>query len=315
MWSLWYNNLSRVNMPKAERNIAIVYDSAASLPIELKSEPYLKEVSFTINIPGQRQWPDHPLGPNSTQEKIDFLNDLMTAKLSTSQPNPEAYRTAFSGIIEEGVTEIIVVPISIGLSHSMDSAQYAANELSDRANIVVVDSKTASIGQSLLIAEALRTRGSSVNATDLAERVERLSKKLHVAQIFSDLSHLKRGGRIGRANWLAGSLLSVKPILSINTEGTIEPIGRERGWGRACEAVVNYIAKCVGENAVRLAFAHFETDKLENLHNAALNRFILAKDKSGRELDTLECEQSMVLDVYSGTDVVGLGALIIDSDI
>jgi DegV family protein with EDD domain len=306
-------------MPRPESNIAIVYDSAASFPPELKNQPHLEEVCFTINIPGDnlgdgsRQWEDRPFGPESTAEKSQFLSDLRSGNLGTSQPNPGAYREAFDRIIEQDVTEIVVIPLSIGLSHSMESAQQAAAELDGQANVVIVDCKTASIGQSLLIAEALRIRDSSVGASDLAEKVGQLSKRLHVAQIFSDLRHIERGGRIGRAKRLAGSMLSVKPILGINSEGTIEPIGRVRGWGKACEAVVDYVAGCVGENTVRLAFAHFETDNLETLHAAANGRFRIARDSSGMEIVPLECEQSQVLDVHSGTDVVGLGALIVDS--
>lgn len=300
-------------MPRPESNIAIVYDSAASFPPELKDQPYLEEVHFTINVPGQRQWEDHPFGPDSTAEKDQFLNDLKIGNIGTSQPNPGAYREAFDRIIEQDVTEIVVVPLSVGLSHSMESAQQAAAELDGRANVAIVDCKTASIGQSLLIAEALRIRGDSSEAADLAEKVEQLSQKLHVAQIFSDLGHLQRGGRIGRAQRLAGSMLSVKPILGINPEGTIEPIGRARGWSKACEAVADYVAGCVGENTVRLAFAHFETNNLETLHAAANGRFRIARDGTGKEFVPLECEQSQVLDVHSGTDVVGLGALIVDS--
>jgi DegV family protein with EDD domain len=302
-------------MSKPESNVAIVYDSAASFPVELQNQPNLEEVRFTINIPGDdpRQWEDHPFGPDLTAEKAQFLSDLRSGNLGTSQPNPRAYREVFDKIIERDVTEIVVIPLSIGLSHSMESAQQAADELAGQANIAVVDCKTASIGQSLLIAEALRIRDDSAGATDLAEKVGQLSKRLHVAQIFSDLRHIERGGRIGRAKRLAGSMLSVKPILGINPEGTIEPIGRARGWGKACEAVVDYVASGVGENTVRLAFAHFETDNLGTLHAAADGRFKIAKDHDGKEFAPLECEQSQVLDAHSGTDVVGLGALIVDS--
>lgn len=299
-------------MPKPEASIGIVCDSAAYLPPELRSNPNLEQVSFTIStVDGQRQWPDHQFGPNSAQEEEDFLADLTEHRLTTSQPNPEAYSTAFNRMIGRGVREIVVVPISTGLSSSMNSAQYAADKLSHQANIVVVDSKTASIGQSLLVAEALRTRDSSPNATDLAERVELLSRGLCVGQIFSDLSYLQKGGRIGQAQRYLGTILSVKPIIGINTEGEIKPISMARGWGGGCEAVVKYIAECVGENAVRLAFVHFESDKLEKLQEAASDKFNLARDESGHELEPLDCGQGMVIDVHSGTGVVGLGALII----
>ena len=219
-------------MSKPESNIAIVYDSAASFPVELQAQPNLEEVRFTINTSGadSRQWEDRPFGPSSTTEKDQFLTDLRWGKLGTSQPNPSAYRQAFDRLIEKDVTEIVVIPLSSGLSKSIESAKQAADGLYGRANIAVVDCKTASIGQSLLIAEALRIRECNATLTDLAEQVYQLSSRLHVAQIFSDLGHIQRGGRIGRAQRLAGSMLSVKPILGINTEGTIEPIGRARGW-------------------------------------------------------------------------------------
>lgn len=294
--------------------IVIVHDSAASLPEDIRrsENPGLAEVHFTICANDQAKWVDKPF--SSDQERAGFVKDLQTARMQTSRPNIEAYRSVFARIIESGVTEIVVLPTSEQLSKSIDSANMAAKMFKNQAEIAIVDSRTVSVGQGLLVTQAeMEVRdGRFTKAADLAGRVEKLSKQLHLAQALSNLEQLRKGGRIGRCSKMLGGIMDIKPIIGVNAKGQIEPLSDDQtGWQRARGFIVDYISKEVGQDTVRLAFVQFESDQLDNLRHDAAGRFNLAKDGNGDEYDPLICEQSMVVSVHSGPGVIGLGALVL----
>ena len=220
----------------------------------------------------------------------------------------------FLKLVESGVTEIVVVPVSGLLSKSIISADTAASMFKKQADIAIVDNRTVSVGQGLLVMQAEKevSEGEFSKAADLAGRVERLSKQLHLVQAFSNLEHLRKGGKIGRCSKMLGGLMGIKPIVGVNAKGQIEPISdNQTGWPRSLEFMVEYVAKEVGQNAVRLAFVYFESDQLDYLQKIADDCFVKAKDGSGIEYEDLICEQSMAISVHSGPGVVGLGALVL----
>ena len=299
--------------------IAIVHDSASSLPRDLRTnEPgHITEVPFKIMTEFDgltREWVDHPLSDAEKAEFVHYLN-LKTARVTTSQPNPEDYKAAYEGIIKTGVTEIAVIPMSNQLSGSMESARIAAEELKHQANIVVADCKTVSIGQGLLITQAdiENADGRFNSAAELVRRVEYLSKKVYVAQAFPSLDYLRRGGRIGLASSMVAGVLNIIPIIGVNPEGLLKPIDKKpRGWKNARETIVSYVSEAAGQRAVRLALVHFESDQVDNLHSDVENRFVLATNKAQKRFEMLDCEQGLVTCAHSGPGVIGLGALVLD---
>lgn len=303
--------------------IVIVHDSASSLPSEYRNTGYgnIIEVPLSVSISSGnkvKEWIDHPFV--SDEERAEFVNalDLKTSKISTAQPNPEMYKRVFRNIINAGITEIAVVPMSSELSGSMMSANLAADELSNYANIRVANCKTASIGQGLLITQAdMENRMNKFkNSTELVDRVEKLSKNLYLAQGFPSLDYFRRGGRIGRAESMIAGVLGIIPIIGMNEEGQFEPIdSRQRGWLRTREFIINHIAKEVGNKAVRLAIIQFQSlDQLSKLRSSIEGRFNMATDENNQPYSLLECEQSMVLNAHSGPQVVGMGALVLDKE-
>lgn len=299
--------------------IVIVHDSASSLPENMRITKYggLIEVPLTITVTTDnknKEWTDSPF--KSDDERNKFLDGMRIGKVSTSQPNPGTYMSVYKDIIRNGITEIAVIPTSSQLSGSMNAAKLAAQELKNEANIAVADCKTVSIGQGLIVTQAdiENKKGSFKNATELVNRVEGLSKELYLAQAFSSLEFLKKGGRIGPAAiFLAGVLskisLDIIPIIGVNTEGQLKPIDKKIGWRHARESMINYVSKGVGQRAVRLAIVYFESNQLDNLTNEIKGKFVMATDDNGKEHDIMKCEQSKVLIAHSGPGVIGLGAL------
>lgn len=320
--------------------VAIIHDSASSMPDKYRSGyKGLIEVPFKINVVSGstvKMLTDNPF--ESDEEKAEFVRYLQTTTITTSLPSVGDYIDAYKEIINKGITEIGVIPMSNHpkMSGSANSARFAAEELKNEANIVVFDSKTLSLGQGLLVsqADAENKDGKFNTANELVSRVEDLSNGIHLAQAFSDLDQIRRGGRIGLAANTIGGVLDIKPIISVNEEGELKPVTKKRGWKKAHDAIVEYIAEGIanhdpkgklGNVAVRMAFVSFESDQIDNLRikvmervqnendteNERNNKFKLATDTQGRPYEILDCKENMVIAVHSGVGVDGFGALVI----
>jgi DegV family protein with EDD domain len=308
-------------MSKSSGEIVIVHDSASSLPADYSPEGYkgLVEVPFkitSVSDDGQnKQWVDHAF--ISDEERAEFVHDLETTKITTSLPSPGDYKKAYEKIIETGITEIAVVPMSSVQSGSMQSAITAAEIFEDQPNIhiSVADCKTVSIGQGLLVTQAdiENQNGEFKNAAEVVDRVNELSKGVYVAQGFSNIEHLRRGGRIGPVSGMLCGVMGIIPIIGEGENGELKRIDQKRGWKKTREAILNHVASEVGDRAVRLALVYFESDQVDAFRSSFENddRFVRAVDVNGEKYDMLECEERMVTCVHSSTGIAGGGGLVI----
>jgi DegV family protein with EDD domain len=298
--------------------IAIVHDSGAALPTELRMSDYssgIVEVPFLITADygkegGAKEWIDAPL---SDPRRIEFLNDLKSAEIRTSQPNIEAYTETYSKLIENGYKQIVTIPMGGKFSGSINSARLAALEIGDRAKILIPDYQTVSIGQGLLVTQAIIENNNHKfnNAQELADRLEHLSGNLSIAQGFASLDFLRKSGRIGLAKSMFGIALGFNAIIGLKN-GELVPIGKERGWQHTRSAIIDHIRSEVGEKAVRLAILYFATDQLDPIRKEINDIFNLATDGNGKKYDIVECEEPQVLAAKSGPRVIGLSALALD---
>lgn len=319
--------------------VAIVHDSAASLPDKYRMNySGLAEVPFKITSVS-RLWVDDPY--KTDEEKAEFVRELQTGQVTTSLPSPGDYIETCEKIINKGITEIGIIPMSNHpkMSGSYNSARFAAEELKDKANVAVFDSKTVSVGQGLLIKQADDENkvGRFETADELINRVEDLSKGLYLAQAFSDLGHLRRTGRIGLAANMVGVVGGIIPILNLSEEGELRPVVKKRGWKKAHKAIVEHVAEGVenhdpkgilGNVAVRIAFVHFESEHIDDLRAVAMERvqsdnddeetsklkFKLAVDNNGDKYQPVEGVESFVTAAHTGAGVDGFGALVIPDE-
>jgi len=310
--------------PFEGQKIAIVHDSGSSLPDEYRlSYPGLYEQPFEVIAVRPngyiKKWVDSPF--ESVEERAVFIDDLSTAQITTSLPSAGKYLETFNKIIESGIHEIAVVPMSSGTSGSMNSAAQAAEMLKDKANISVADIKTLSMAQGLLVSQAdiENKRGEFDCAEEMVTRVNELSKRIFAVQAFSNLEHLRRGGRIGHLSNMVGGILHIKPLLGVDEEGKLDKIAQPKGWKNARPSIIDYVAENIGERSVRLALVHFESNQIDLLRAEVEtdDRFNIATKETtpdGKEVkyETLECEEHMVTAAHSGTGVVGLGGLAFD---
>lgn len=206
-------------------NYVLITDSASDLPSEIAEnlEVEILPMKYMVN--------DTPC-VDKDFDMENFYNLLRGKALSlTSQTNVEEFSNYFSGYLESG-KDILYVGFPLSLSGMNNSARIAARELSEKypeRKIIVIDSVSASIGQGLLVYYAALKKKNSATIDEVADFVN--DNKLKFCHWFTvdDLYFLKRGGRISQATAVVGSILNVKPLLSMNDEGKLYVFDKIRG--------------------------------------------------------------------------------------
>lgn len=206
-------------------NYVLITDSASDLPSEIAEnlEVEILPMKYMVN--------DTPC-VDKDFDMENFYNLLRGKALSlTSQTNVEEFSNYFSWYLESG-KDVLYVGFPLSLSGMNNSARIAARELSEKypeRKIIVIDSVSASIGQGLLVYYAALKKKNGATIDEVADFVN--DNKLKFCHWFTvdDLYFLKRGGRISQATAVVGSILNVKPLLSMNDEGKLYVFDKIRG--------------------------------------------------------------------------------------
>jgi fatty acid kinase fatty acid binding subunit len=232
-------------------NTAIVLDSTSDFVDARERHANMRIVPLYVLFDGQ-PFRDHvDIGPDEFYERLADAKTLPT----TSQPTPADFLAAYEELVAAGHDRIWSLHLSSKLSGTFESAQRASEQLGKDV-VRLFDSGSASLAVALL-AEAIDRRLEQ-GTTD--QEIERLLERFpdHVRVVFTctTLEYLKRGGRIGKAQALAGSLLNVKPILELR-DGVVEPIGRVRGRQKALEEFSRlFVDATEDRDGLRVAIAH-----------------------------------------------------------
>jgi DegV family protein with EDD domain len=212
--------------------VAIVTDSTADLPSDLARGHGVTVVPLTVTI-GHESWLDGvEIQPHEFYKRLAQAGSVA----STSQPSPARFVEAYRPLLEEH-DEVVSIHISARLSGTFASAEQAVGELQTRERVHLVDSTLVSMPLGLLVLAAARMAQDGLDGRAIVEGVDRIRRGTHVFFGVKTLENLARGGRIGRANALVGSILQVKPVLTIQ-EGEVTPLERVRTWDRALNRIV-----------------------------------------------------------------------------
>lgn len=158
----------------------------------------------------------------------------------TSQPSPEDFPEAYRVAIAGGASEILCLTISSELSKTYERAYIAAEEAD--VPVTVFDSRAASIGLGDMVKEASRRRGAGAGLDEIVKAIEHIRDSNFLLFTVGTLDFLQKGGRIGAAGALLGSLLNIKPILGLE-DGKVVPLGRARGSKRALREVMTKLGE------------------------------------------------------------------------
>jgi DegV family protein with EDD domain len=230
-------------------NTAIVLDSTSDYPDAPARFPNMRFVPLYVRF-GDETYRDYvELSPAEFFEKLRSSSDLP----ATSQPTPQDFLTAYESLA--GYERIYSLHVSSKLSGTFQSAELATQELGgDRVR--VVDSGTASLAIAMLAHAIQRRLTKGTTDAEIAVLVERFQRDCDVVFTLETLEFLQRGGRIGRAAALAGSLLNVRPILAVE-DGEVLAVARVRGRAKALAEFERRFSEATEDRAgLRVAIAH-----------------------------------------------------------
>jgi len=274
--------------------VRIVTDSTADL-----SEDQQRAAGITV-VPLNVRFGDQVFKDHVDLTGDDFFDKLKTSPQlpKTSQPPVGAFEEVFRRHREAG-DEVVTVTISSKVSGTYGAAEMAAKSV-DGGQIEVIDSLTASMALGFLALEGAKLAKTGAGRAAVADRIRSLVPKARVLAAIDTLTYLERGGRIGRARALLGSLLNFKPLITLQ-DGEVAPLGRARGRVQAIDRLVELLGR------------DGQLSNLAVLHGAALADAERLRERvagSYPGLDIPLTETGAVIGTYTGPGVIGFTYLI-----
>ena len=228
------------------KDFQIFTDSCCDLPIEYVKEKKLNYARLTCNYSGKQYYDD--FGQSLSHKQ--FFADLRNGETPlTSQPSVEEFYNKFKEILEQG-KDILYICVSSGLSGTENSATIAKNMLSDEmpnSNILIINVLTASLGQGLMVMQAIEMKEQGKSFEEIATFVKSCIPKLNTYMTVDDLNHLRRGGRLSSAAAMIGIVLHIKPILTINNIGRVMTVQKVKGRKSSINKLVQILAERIEE--------------------------------------------------------------------
>ena len=229
--------------------VKIVTDSTADL-----SPRVVKELGITVV-------PEYVLfGEKTYRDGIDISYDELYEKLinnpklpSTSQPTPADFTKVYQELAKETV-EIISIHLSGKLSGTYSSALQGKKIIDQKCNISVIDSESVTMGLGMLVMSAARLALKNVNPDKIINEIKEEMKNIHLFATFDTLKYLALGGRIGKAQALFGSILNVKPIITLR-DGEFLPVGNFRTRAKALDKLCELAKNTVNINELAVIYS------------------------------------------------------------
>jgi DegV family protein with EDD domain len=237
--------------------VRVVTDSACDLPDDLIERDGIEVVPLTIRF-GKEELVDRK--ELSTDEFWRRLADSDVLP-ETSAPSAGAFEAAFRRMIADGATGIICINLSSKLSATMQSAQVAAQAVQADCPVVVVDSLMVSMGLGSLCLTAARRAADGDSLESIVANVTDRRNRSKLYGALDTLEFLKKGGRVGNARALLGSMLAIKPVLEVR-DGEVEEAGKVRTRSKALRLLVDRVKQGPFEN---LAVLHGNAPDLDEL--------------------------------------------------
>ncbi|MBU3183105.1 DegV family protein [Clostridium psychrophilum] len=219
-------------MSETHSEIILVIDSGCDLPLEYIKQDNIVPLGLICNFKGKAIKDD--FGEKFTRK--DFYNALRQGEMpTTSQINSQRFVDVFRKHVLQKKS-IIYIAMSSALTGTINSANIARGTILEEvasADISIVDSKCASLGEGLLVYYAYEMLKKGKNKQEIVTWLEENKLKINHWFTVNDLNHLKRGGRISNSAAAVGSLLNIKPVLFVDNEGRLIPYSKCRGRKKA----------------------------------------------------------------------------------
>ncbi|MCF7547759.1 DegV family protein [Pseudonocardia sp. WMMC193] len=221
--------------------VAVVTDSTADLPAALADRVHVVPLEVRLGSRVVRDGVD--IGPGELSAAIADRR----LHVQTSRPTPEAFAELYRSLLDSGASEVVSVHLSRELSGTWDAARLAAQEV-DAGRVRVVDSRAMGMGLGFAVLAASRAALAGAPAALVEEAAAAVAARCRVIFSVDELDRLRRGGRIGAAAALLGTVLAVKPLLHL-VDGRITVLEKVRTAARATQRLVEHAVEAAGECA------------------------------------------------------------------
>ena len=203
--------------------IRIVTDSASDISLKEAEDLGIEIVPLSVRF-GEAEYTDLvDLSVSDFYQKMSE-SDLLP---STAAPSPGAFEAAFKRCAEAGAEGVICINLSLALSATGQAAQLAADALADTLPVKCIDSKSITCGLGTIIRKAAEAAKNGGSMDDIVSLVENLAGRTRIFATLDTLENLKKGGRIGGAKAMLGTMLQFKPCLDLSS-GEVVEAGRQR---------------------------------------------------------------------------------------
>ena len=236
----------------------ILTDSTTDLSEKWAAEHDVTILGLTIQLDGVTY---ETVGENKLTSKVLLEKMKSGSQPTTSQINVGQFEDVFRKYAKDGIPLLYIAFASL-LSGTYQSAVMARDMVLEdypEAVIEILESRAASMGEGLLVMKAVEARLEEKNLAETVELLLALRPKVQTYFLVDDLNHLVRGGRISKAAALLDSLASIKPIITVQADGSLKPIAKVRGKKKAQAECVRMLLENLAED--RVVIAHADADQ------------------------------------------------------
>lgn len=283
------------------QTVKVVTDSTADIPEAKRKALGIEVVPLKVHF-GEETFLD-----GITLKPAEFYNRLReTEQLpTTSQPSPDAFADTYRTILKEGKYDILSIHLSAALSGTYQSAVLGKSMVEEDVpdvSIEVVDSKLASYAFGMMVTVVAEAAKSGKTLDECRRLAERYIEEARVYFVVDTLKYLQKGGRIGKAAALVGSLLNIKPVLKLDKDGEVAPVEKVRGKRRAIERILDKLDAYAGGEPVRVSVLHADVpEEAEKLQSLLTERLHVVQMETG--------EIGPVIGTHAGHGTIGLVAV------
>ncbi len=233
--------------------IYVVTDSTADIPKDFADSLDIVVVPLKVHL-GDETYLD---GETITAE--DFYNKLEQSEElpTTSQPSPLDFVEVYKKLAADDNAKIISIHLSSALSGTVQSALLAKSMVEEEGiEVAVIDSKKASYSIGIIVVGVVQAVREGKSYEECVQLANHFVEDTQVYFLVESLLYLHKGGRIGKASHLFGSLLNIKPILSLNDQGEVYPIDKVRGSSKAVVKIFDYFKEYAKDEKLRVGISH-----------------------------------------------------------
>lgn len=237
--------------------VRIVTDSACDLSAEECESRGIDVVPLSIRFGDEVFLDRDELGVDDFYRRMATSEDLP----QTAAPAPGAFAEVFRRRLAEGADAVVCINLSSGVSATMESSELARREV--EGDVRIVDSRSVTGGLGTMVLAAAEAAAGGASADEVVALVEDMRGRTRVYGAIDTLENLKKGGRIGNAQALVGSVLSIKPLIDISS-GVVEEAGRQRTRRKSLAWLRDKVAEHADE-IENLSVMHAQADDIDDL--------------------------------------------------